>query len=68
MRRYEGGSALLTSNRLVEYWGRLLGDTAAPTAMLDRFLHHAHVLKREPRSPRTKLSTTTSLQEESSTR
>ena len=37
MRRYERASTLLTSNRPVEDWGKLLGDAAAVTAMLDRF-------------------------------
>jgi DNA replication protein DnaC len=54
MRRYEHGSTLLTSNRPVEDWGKLLGDSAAVTAMLDRLLHHGHVLKCGPRSWRTK--------------
>ena len=55
MRRYERVSTLLTSNRPVDDWGKLLGDTAAVTAMLDRLLHHAHLLKCGPRSWRTKL-------------
>jgi DNA replication protein DnaC len=55
MRRYERVSTLLTSNRPVEDWGKLLGDNAAVTAMLDRLLHHAHLLKSGPRSWRTKL-------------
>jgi IstB-like ATP binding protein len=55
MRRYERTSTLLTSNRPVEDWGKLLGDSAAVTAMLDRLLHHGHVLKCGPRSWRTKL-------------
>jgi DNA replication protein DnaC len=55
MRRYERASTLLTSNRPVEDWGKLLSDTAAVTAMLDRLLHHGHVLKCGPRSWRTKL-------------
>ena len=55
MRRYERSSTVLTSNRPVDDWGKLLGDTAAVTAMLDRLLHHAHVLKCGPRSWRTKL-------------
>jgi len=54
MRRYERASTLLTSNRPVDDWGKLLGDTAAVTAMLDRLLHHGHVLKCGPRSWRTK--------------
>lgn len=55
MRRYERVSTLITSNRPVEDWGKLLGDTAAVTALLDRLLHHAHVLKCGPKSWRTKL-------------
>ena len=54
LRRYERASTLLTSNRPVEDWGKLLGDSAAVTAMLDRLLHHGHVLKCGPRSWRTK--------------
>jgi hypothetical protein len=53
MRRYERASTILTSNRPVEDWGKLLGDNAAVSAMLDRRLHHAHVLKCGPRSYRT---------------
>ena len=53
MRRYERVSTLLTSNRPVEDWGKLLGDTAAVSALLDRLLHHAHVLQCGPRSWRT---------------
>jgi DNA replication protein DnaC len=54
MRRYERFSTLLTSNRPVEDWGKLLGDVAAVSAMLDRLLHHGHILKCGPRSWRTK--------------
>ena len=57
MRRYERASTLLTSNSPVDDWGKLLGDTAAVTALLDRLLHHAHVLKCGPRSWRTKIQT-----------
>ena len=59
MRRYERFSTLLTSNRPVEDWGKLLGDVAAVSAMLDRLLHHGHVLKCGPRSWRTKSSSAT---------
>jgi len=58
MRRYERFSTLLTSNRPVEDWGKLLGDVAAVSAMLDRLLHHGHVLKCGPRSWRTKTAAT----------
>ena len=47
-------STLLTSNRPVEDWGKLLGDSAAVTAMLDRLLHHGHILNCGTRSRRTK--------------
>jgi DNA replication protein DnaC len=56
MRRYERASTLLTSNRPVDDWGKLLGDSAAVSAMLDRLLHHGHVLKCGPRSWRTHVS------------
>ena len=59
MRRYERASTILTSNRPVDDWGKLLGDTAAVTALLDRLLHHAHVLTCGPRSWRTKLQPAT---------
>jgi DNA replication protein DnaC len=55
MRRYERTSTLLTSNRPVDDWGKLLGDTAAVSALLDRVLHHAHVLTCGPKSWRTRL-------------
>jgi DNA replication protein DnaC len=58
MRRYERASTMLTSNRPVEDWGKLLGDVAAVTAMLDRLLHHGHILKCGPRSWRTKAAAT----------
>ena len=52
MRRYERASTIITSNRPVEDWGKLLGDNAAVSALLDRILHHGHVLKCGPRSYR----------------
>ena len=54
MRRYERASTLFTSNRPVEDWPKLFGDAPAVAAMLDRLLHHGHVLKCGPRSWRTK--------------
>jgi len=54
MRRYERASTLLTSNRPVDDWGKLLADVAAVGAMLDRLLHHGHVLKCGPKSWRTR--------------
>jgi len=66
MRRYERASTLLTSNRPVDDWGRLLGDVAAVSAMLDRLLHHGHVLKCGPRSFRTKTAAPTAEAKEKS--
>ena len=66
MRRYERASTLFTSNRPVEDWGKVLGDAAAVAAMLDRLLHHGHVLKCGPRSWRTKIGE--NLQQEEATR
>jgi DNA replication protein DnaC len=40
----------------VEAWGKLLGDAVAVSALLDRLLHHGHVLKCGPRSWRTKMA------------
>jgi DNA replication protein DnaC len=44
MRRYELKSTMMTSNRPLEDWGKLVGDVPAATAILDRFLHHAEVI------------------------
>jgi DNA replication protein DnaC len=41
MRRYENRSTIMTSNRPLEEWGKLLGDVPTAGAILDRFLHHA---------------------------
>ena len=43
-RRYERGSILITSNRAVGDWGKVLGDEVVATAILDHLLHHSHVL------------------------
>ncbi|MFZ4099901.1 MAG: IS21-like element helper ATPase IstB [Chlamydiia bacterium] len=43
-RRYEKGSLLVTSNRPVGEWGSIFGDSVVATAILDRMLHHSHVL------------------------
>ena len=42
--RYERGSVILTSNKGFGEWGELLGDTVIASAVLDRVLHHSHVL------------------------
>jgi DNA replication protein DnaC len=45
MRRYETRSTLMTSNRPLEDWGKLIGDVPSATAILDRFLHHAEIVQ-----------------------
>ena len=52
MRRYETRSTMMTSNRPLEDWGKLIGDVPAATAILDRFLHHAEVVTITGRSYR----------------
>src|SRR5579884_2451876 len=44
MRRYEVRSTIMTSNRPLEDWGKLIGDVPSATAILDRFLHHAEIV------------------------
>ena len=44
MRRYENRSTIMTSNRPIEEWGKLIGDVPSATAILDRFLHHAEII------------------------
>jgi len=43
-RRYEKGAMLVTSNRAVGEWGAVFGDPVVATAILDRLLHHSHVI------------------------
>jgi DNA replication protein DnaC len=54
MRRYETRSTIMTSNRPLEDWGKLIGDVPAATAILDRFLHHAEVITITGKSYRLK--------------
>ena len=52
MRRYQVRSTIMTSNRPLEDWGKLIGDVPAATAILDRFLHNAEVIAITGRSYR----------------
>jgi DNA replication protein DnaC len=52
MRRHEIRSTMMTSNRPLEDWGKILGDVPAAAAILDRFLHHAEVIQITGRSYR----------------
>jgi DNA replication protein DnaC len=54
MRRYETRSTMMTSNRPLDDWGKLLGDVPSATAILDRFLHHAELIEITGRSYRLK--------------
>ena len=54
MRRYETRSTMMTSNRPLEDWGKLLGDVPSASAILDRFLHHAETITLTGRSYRLK--------------
>jgi len=52
--RYERGSMVMTSNKSFGEWGELLGDRVLATAVLDRLLHHAHILNIRGNSYRMK--------------
>lgn len=54
MRRYENRSTIMTSNRPLEEWGKLLSDVPTAGAILDRFLHHAQVIAITGKSYRVK--------------
>ena len=43
-RRYELGSTILTSNQSFEEWGHIFGDEVMATALIDRLLHHCHIV------------------------
>lgn len=53
-RRYERGSMLLTGNRPVSEWDQVFGDAVLVTAILDRLLHHSHVMSIKGSSYRLK--------------
>lgn len=54
MRRYARASTIVTSNRPFEDWAQLLGDAVVVTPLLDRLMHHGHLLKFEGKSWRLK--------------
>ena len=54
MGRYEKASTIITSNRPLDDWTRLLGDVVVVTPLLDRLMHHGHLLKFEGKSWRLK--------------
>lgn len=52
--RYERTSTIITSNRPLDDWAQLLGDVVVVTPLLDRLMHHGHLLKFEGKSWRLK--------------
>jgi len=52
--RYEHKSTIFTSNRNFEDWGAILGDKVTASAIIDRIVHHAHILKFQGESYRIK--------------
>lgn len=54
MSRYEKAATIITSNRPLDDWPRLLGDAVVVTPLLDRLMHHGHLLKFEGKSWRLK--------------
>jgi len=54
MNRYEKASTIITSNRPLEDWAKLLGDTVIAGPLLDRLMHHGHLLKFDGKSWRLK--------------
>jgi DNA replication protein DnaC len=54
MSRYEKASTIVTSNRSLEDWAKLLGDVVIVAPLIDRLMHHGHLLKFEGKSWRLK--------------
>lgn len=54
MSRYEKAATVITSNRPLDDWPKLLGDVVVVTPLLDRLMHHGHLLKFEGKSWRLK--------------
>jgi DNA replication protein DnaC len=43
-RRYEHASTVLTSNKSFEEWGEVFGDDVMAAALIDRVVHHCHIV------------------------
>ena len=67
MRRYERASTIVTSNRPLEDWPKLFGDTPAVTAFLDRLMHHGHLIEMRGKSYRLHESGLTARQRKAKT-
>ena len=64
LRRHEIRSTMMTSNRPLEDWGKLIGDVPAATAILDRFLEHAELIQITGQSYRLRNRATSGKNEE----
>lgn len=53
-KRYEKNSTIITTNKPFSKWGELFGDNMIANAILDRLLHHSHVISITGKSYRTK--------------
>jgi len=56
IRRYERSSTIMISNRPIEDWTKVLGDAATASALLDRLMHHAHLISFQGKSYRMEQS------------
>jgi DNA replication protein DnaC len=65
--RYEKGSMILTSNKSFKEWGEIFGDSVAASAMLDRLLHHCHIVNIKGNSYRLRQYPGITLPQEAST-
>lgn len=53
-RRYEKASIILNTNKPFDRWGEMFGDDVIASAILDRLLHHCHIIAASGRSYRIK--------------
>jgi IstB-like ATP binding protein len=58
-RRYERASPVLTSNKSFEEWGEIFGDEVMAAALIDRLLHHCHIVNVRGNSYRMRHHATT---------
>jgi hypothetical protein len=54
MSRYEKATTMITSNRSIDDWGLLMGDVVVVAPLLDRLMHHGHILKFDGKNWRLK--------------
>ena len=53
-KRYEKHSTIITTNKSLSRWGEVFGDNVLANAILDRLIHHSHIINITGRSYRTK--------------